>query len=146
MITVIEFSPFLAQVGDCIVEANNMTKRNVGDEMIIGMEEAIKHMRGKKTKAVTHKVEIPDDIDVRLIRKHLNLSRQSFADRFGFSARTLQHWEQGSRHPHGAARILLLLLKRDPETVEDILNDRRAKMLVPLRKKAKHAGTERHSR
>jgi putative transcriptional regulator len=123
-----------------------MSKRNIANEIITGMEEAISYMRGKKTKAVVHKVEIPDDIDVRLIRTHLKLSRQVFADRFGFSARTLQHWEQGSRHPHGAARILLLLLQRDPETVEDILNDRRVKMLAPLRKKAKHTGTDRHDR
>jgi putative transcriptional regulator len=79
-------------------------------------------MRGKKTRAVTHKVEIPESIDVRAIRQHLHLSRQVFADRFGFSARTLQHWEQGHRRPHGAARILLLLLQRDPETIENLLN------------------------
>lgn len=48
-------------------------------------------MRGKKTGAVVHRVEIPDNIDVRMIRKKLHLSRQEFANRFGFSARTLQH-------------------------------------------------------
>ena len=68
-----------------------------------------------------HKIEIPDEIDVRAIRKNLNLSRQKFADRFGFSSRTLQHWEQGDRHPHGTARVLLLLLQREPSTIEEIL-------------------------
>lgn len=98
-----------------------MTKRNIGNEIIKGMEEAISYMRGKKKRVVIHKVEIPDKIDVRTIRKKLKLSRQEFADRFGFSSRTVQHWEQGNRHPHGPARILLLLLQREPKTIEGIL-------------------------
>ena len=100
-------------------------KRNIGDELIQGVEDAVKYMRGKKIRAVTHKVEIPDEIDVRSIRKNLSLSRQEFADRFGFSARTLQHWEQGDRHPHGSAKILLMLLQRDPSTIESILWDKK---------------------
>jgi putative transcriptional regulator len=98
-----------------------MIKRNIGDEIITGMEEAISYMQGKKTRAVVHKVEIPDEIDVKAIREKLKLSRQKFADRFGFSSRTLQHWEQGDRHPHGTARVLLLLLQREPATIEEIL-------------------------
>jgi len=99
-----------------------MTKRNIGDEIINGMEEAIGYMRGKKRRVVIHKVEIPDEINVRAIREKLKLSRQKFADCFGFSIRTLQHWEQGDRHPHGPARVLLLLLQREPETIAGILS------------------------
>lgn len=98
-----------------------MTKRNVGDEMIEGLEDAVKYMRGKKTRAMSHKIVIPDEIDIKTIRLKLKLSRQAFADRYGFSMRTLQHWEQGDRHPHGAARVLLLLLQREPIVVENIL-------------------------
>lgn len=99
-------------------------KRNVGNELIQGVEDAIDYMRGKKGATITHKLEIPDEVDVRLIRKKLSLSRQEFADRYGFSIRTLQHWEQGDRHPHGSAMILLLLLQRDPKTIENILWDK----------------------
>ncbi|HLB42492.1 MAG TPA: transcriptional regulator [Gammaproteobacteria bacterium] len=98
-----------------------MTKRNIGDEIIKGMEEAIGYMRGKKTRAAIHKVEIPNEFDVRAIREKLKLSRQKFADCFGFSARTLQHWEQGDRYPHGSARVLLLLLQREPTMIAGIL-------------------------
>lgn len=96
-------------------------KRNIGNEIIEGLEESIKHMRGQKTHVRVHKVEIPDDIDVKTIRKNLSLTRQEFADCYGFSIRTLQHWEQGSRHPHGPARVLLLLLQREPQTIQNIL-------------------------
>jgi putative transcriptional regulator len=96
-------------------------KRNIGSEIIEGLENSIKYMRGHKTGVRVHKVEIPDDIDVKTIRKKLSLSRQEFADCYGFSIRTLQHWEQGNRHPHGPARVLLLLLQREPQTIQNIL-------------------------
>lgn len=98
------------------------TKRNIGNEIIQSMEDAVEYMRGKKTRAVTHKVKIPDNINVKSIRKSLKLTRLAFADRYGFSSRTLQHWEQGDRRPQGAARILLVLLQREPEIIEKILN------------------------
>jgi putative transcriptional regulator len=96
-------------------------KRNIGNEIIEGLEDSIAHMRGQKTRAHVHRVEIPNEIDVKTIRKKLCLTRQAFADCYGFSIRTLQHWEQGSRHPHGPARILLLLLQREPQTIQNIL-------------------------
>lgn len=98
-----------------------MTKRNIANEIIQGMKESIEYIRGNKGSAKIHKVEIPNEIDVREIRENLNLSRKEFADSFGFSPRTLQHWEQGDRVPHGSARILLLLLQRDPATIAKIL-------------------------
>jgi putative transcriptional regulator len=97
-------------------------KRNIGDELIQSMEESVEYMHRKKTKVAVHKVEIPDKIDVKSIRKNLNLSRPEFANQFGFSPRTLQHWEQGSRSPAGAAKVLLILLQREPETIEKILH------------------------
>ena len=97
------------------------TKRSIGNEVIQSMEDAIDYMQGKKKRSITHKVVIPESIDVTAIRKKLNLSRSSFANCFGFSARTVQHWEQGDRRPQGAARILLVLLQREPETIERIL-------------------------
>jgi putative transcriptional regulator len=109
-----------------------MTKRNIGDEIIQGMTEAIEYVRGNKVDAVVHKVEIPDEIDVKSIRENLNLTRKEFADSFGFSARTLQHWEQGDRSPHGPARVLLLLLQREPAVIAKIL---RKVTLENMRKK-----------
>jgi putative transcriptional regulator len=98
-----------------------MTNRNIGNEIIQGMEEAIEYIRGNQGSAKVHKVEIPNEIDVREIREQLNLSRKEFAESFGFSPRTLQHWEQGDRVPHGAAKVLLLLLQREPATIAKIL-------------------------
>ncbi|MBU6401644.1 MAG: helix-turn-helix domain-containing protein [Verrucomicrobia bacterium] len=38
------------------------------------------------------------------------LSQSRFARLLGISMRTLHHWEQGTRTPTGAARVLLRLL------------------------------------
>ena len=52
------------------------------------------------------------------LRKRLKLSRQKkFADRFGLDVRAVQVWEQGRRVPDRAARVLLTVIDRDPESV-----------------------------
>lgn len=94
--------------------------KNLGNDLIKGMEEAVDYMRGKKSKAVKHKVIIKD-VDIKEIRKKMHLSRIDFASKYGFSPRTLQHWEQGNRKPHGAARILLIVLAKNPKAVERAL-------------------------
>ena len=51
------------------------------------------------------------------LRKRLKLSRQKFADRFGLDVRAVQEWEQGRRVPDRAARVLLTVIERDPDSV-----------------------------
>jgi putative transcriptional regulator len=60
-------------------------------------------------------------IDVRATRKRLGLSQAEFAARFGFQAATLRNWEQGRTRPDGPARVLLAVIARHPEAVEDAL-------------------------
>lgn len=50
-------------------------------------------------------------------REKLGLSQNEFARLLGISVRTLHHWEQGTRAPSGAARVLLRLAARHPGTV-----------------------------
>ena len=96
-------------------------KKNVGDSLIAGMEEALAYMKGKRKGAVVHRVSVPEKIDVKAIRQKMHLSREQFATRFGFSPRTLQHWEQGNRKPQKSARILLTVLAENPRAVEEAL-------------------------
>lgn len=56
-------------------------------------------------------------IDVRALRKSLNLSQPEFARRFGLQLRTLRQWEYGRRQPDMAARSLLLVIEHSPEAV-----------------------------
>ena len=50
-------------------------------------------------------------------RRKLGLSQAGSAHLLGISIRTLHHWEQGTRRPTGAARVLLRVAARSPEAV-----------------------------
>ena len=50
-------------------------------------------------------------------RQRLGLTQPKFARLLGISVRTLHHWEQGTRTPSGAARVLLRVAAVHPEIV-----------------------------
>lgn len=52
---------------------------------------------------------------MRVIREKLYISRSDFAEQYGFSKGTLEKWEQGSRHPEGAAQAFLTVIAKEPE-------------------------------
>ena len=47
----------------------------------------------------------PDEI--KALRKSLGLATAGLAEKLGVSPRTVENWEQGRRHPSGAALVLL---------------------------------------
>ncbi len=67
------------------------------------------------------RVHPPEEVDVGAIRKQLHLSQEAFAAFFGISKRTVQEWEQGRRHPAGAAKTLLTIISHEPEAVQRAL-------------------------
>ena len=56
-------------------------------------------------------------LDVRAIRTKLKMSQNAFAARFGILPSTLRDWEQNRRHPDGAARVLLMVIDKEPDAV-----------------------------
>lgn len=93
-----------------------MAKRNIGKEIIAGLEE-IKAWRRGDLKLRTFEVEMPRATDVAQIRRSLGFSQPEFAVFMGVSVATLRNWEQQRREPRGAARSLLLVAARQPEAV-----------------------------
>ena len=67
------------------------------------------------------RVHVPDEIDVRTIRKKLGMSQRQFAASFGFGLDAVQNWEQGRRRPEGAARAFLKVIEREPDAVRRAL-------------------------
>ena len=57
------------------------------------------------------------DKSIAATRQKLGLSQTRFAGLLGISVRTLHHWEQGTRIPSGAARVLLRVAARHPKVV-----------------------------
>ena len=90
-----------------------------GKDIIEGLEDALAYAKGDKNRArVAH---VPDTIDVREIRKRLDMTQQEFSLQFGFPLGTLRNWEQGHRKPQGASRVLLTLIKKMPDEVKRAL-------------------------
>ncbi|TMJ49456.1 MAG: helix-turn-helix domain-containing protein [Alphaproteobacteria bacterium] len=74
-----------------------------------------------EAKPGSYRVHVPADVDVRGIRSRLGLSQAAFASRFGIPQGTIRDWEQGRRRPEGPARVLLLVIKEEPEAVSRAL-------------------------
>jgi DNA-binding transcriptional regulator YiaG len=55
------------------------------------------------------------NVSIVATRYKLGLSQTQFARLLGISVRTLHHWEQGTRRPTGAARVLLRIAALNPD-------------------------------
>ncbi|QEP43822.1 helix-turn-helix domain-containing protein [Ectothiorhodospiraceae bacterium BW-2] len=83
-------------------------------ELVASIEEAGKIHRGEEKPSRSYELPEPD---VKAIREGIGFSQSKFAALIGVNVRTLQHWEQGHRHPTGPAKILLRLVQSDPVSV-----------------------------
>ena len=95
-------------------------KSSVGQEIITSLKEAIAWAGGEDVPVRVTTVKVPQT-DVRAVRRKLRLSQSQFAAKFGFQSATLKNWEQGRTQPDGPARVLLAVIARHPEAVEDAL-------------------------
>ena len=94
----------------------------VGERIIEGLEEAIAWSKGGDVPVrVTH-VQVPD-VDISKVRRQMGLSQTQFALKFGFPPATLRNWEQGRVRPDTPTRVLLAVIAKHPESVEDVLKD-----------------------
>lgn len=95
-----------------------MPKKDITDELIASLHEAVEIMDGRLAPGRVHHVP---DVDVRAARDALGMSQAAFSATFGVPASTLKKWEQGQRRPHGPARILLQVIAHEPEAVRRAL-------------------------
>ncbi len=100
--------------------ATKRRKPTAGNRIIASLREAADWAEGRDVPVRVTTVEVPA-IDVRAVRKRLGLSQAEFATKFGFQPATLRNWEQGRTRPDGPARVLLAVIARHPDAVEDAL-------------------------
>ncbi|MBN8734183.1 MAG: helix-turn-helix domain-containing protein [Acidobacteria bacterium] len=91
-----------------------------GRRIVASLSEAVEWAEGGDVAIRVTQVEAPT-VDVRELRRKLGLSQAAFAAKFGFQAATLRNWEQRRTRPDGPARVLLAVIARHPEAVEDAL-------------------------
>ena len=92
------------------------------DKIAAGLNEALAVARGT---AKPSKLHVPPEIDVRGIRTKLKLSQDDFAAEFGFTINQIRDWEQGRTRPLGALRAYLMIIKRNPQAVINLLRSSR---------------------
>jgi DNA-binding transcriptional regulator YiaG len=110
--------------------------KNIGDEIIAGLAEAIAFERGEKTGARFKAAPIrpinarqadalpaPDytPTQVSRIRGRLQLSQRVFARVFNVSPETAKAWEQGKAPPNGSAKRLLQIAERHPDVMRELI-------------------------
>ncbi len=96
----------------------------VGERIIEGLEEALAWSKGEKLPVQVTHIQVPV-VDVSKVRRQMGLSQTQFALKFGFPPATLRNWEQGRVRPDAPTRVLLAVIAKHPESVEDVLKDAR---------------------
>ncbi len=89
--------------------------RDIGEELLA----AIRDVKAGRIGA-EYSVE-PNTILATRVR--CGLSQSQFANALNISTRTLQQWEQGRRHPSGAAETLLKIVARHPEVLREVVGN-----------------------
>jgi putative transcriptional regulator len=95
-------------------------KPSVGARIIEGLEQAVAWTKGQNDRVRVTLVEAPE-IDIRKVRRSMGLSQAQFATKFGLPPATLRNWEQGRSRPDAPTRVLLAVIARHPDAVEDVL-------------------------
>ena len=83
-------------------------------DLMTGLEEIDAFLSGNTQGA---KVTLPTEVDVKRIRKNLNMTQARFSDTFGFSLDAVKHWETGRRTPESSARAFLTVIDKEPAAV-----------------------------
>jgi putative transcriptional regulator len=95
-------------------------QHSLGDKLLRSAQQARDWVQGKPVRVRVTYVPAPQ-VDVRKLRARMGLSQTQFAAKFGFSLDSIQNWEQGHRQPEGPARVLLVVIAKNPKAVEEAL-------------------------
>jgi putative transcriptional regulator len=89
------------------------------NDLMKGLDEVEDFLAGQTS---GYKVSVPTNVDVKSIRKRLNMTQARFSDAFGFSLDAVKHWEGGRRTPEASARAFLTVIAKNPAAVMSALH------------------------
>ena len=109
-----------------------MRHTKLGSEIIDGLKAYLEYRDGKQALRTTER-ELPGPAprftsrDIKRLRKDVfQLSQPLFARILNVEIPTIRAWEQGTRHPSGAALRLLEILARDPGVLKKLKGEEAA--------------------
>ena len=103
-----------------------MAKRNIANELLEGLNDALEFEKGNKDLKTTFK-ELPGPAPkysksaIRKIRKDFGLNQEEFAQLLNVEITTIRSWEQGQRSPNKAAERLIQLFEADQTIIQKIV-------------------------
>lgn len=101
-----------------------MTKRDIFSELMEGLDALEGERAGKVTLRSTQVERKPPPemtpAKVRAVREKFHVSQPVFARKLRTEPRTIANWEQGVAKPNAQAAILLMLVDRHPELLDEI--------------------------
>lgn len=92
----------------------------VFDGIMAGAKEALAFARGEADES-RFAVHIPEDVDVKAVRKSTGLTQEAFALRYCFNLARLRDLEQKRTRPDSAVRAYLLVIQHNPKAVREAL-------------------------
>lgn len=99
-----------------------MTKRNLFEEMMQGVNDMAAHREGKITlrQVAVESKPVPEVSAAEIVelRKKLHVSQPVFAQYMRTSPETLRNWEQGKAKPNTQASVLMRLVDMYPDMVD----------------------------
>ena len=87
-------------------------------KLMKGMRELLAYVNGDTRGARVHVVEV---VNVKAIRKRLDMTQKGFAEAFSLPIGTVREWEIGRRVPDQAAKVLLAVIAAKPKIVRDVV-------------------------
>ena len=97
-------------------------RRSLFNEIVEGIRALSEERKGKLTlrRHVVNDKDVPPITPRELVelREHLRLSRPVFASYLRTNSRTLENWEQGRAKPNAQATLLILMVKKFPDTIK----------------------------
>jgi putative transcriptional regulator len=94
-------------------------------DLMTGLDEVDAFLAGNRA---GYKVTLPEEVDVKRIRKNLRMTQARFSDTFGFSLDAVKHWEGGRRTPEASARAFLTVIAKNPVAVITALHAKQPKL------------------
>jgi putative transcriptional regulator len=87
-------------------------------KLMIGMREMLVYVKGNTKGARVHVVHV---VNVKAIRKRLDMTQKDFAQAFSLPIGTVREWEIGRRSPDQAAKVLLAVIAAKPKVVQQVV-------------------------
>ena len=92
-----------------------------GKRLLAAANEALAFAKGEAEPGSYVIHALPPAVDVKAIRKSMNMTQVAFGERFGFGTARVRDWEQKRTHPTASDRVLLTTIKFAPDVVLEAL-------------------------